>query len=145
MFSLFPALLTATSGSFRGVIVRGPDDNPGWIWVKGANGLLRKVGVNHAHVIYDDAVPQSDRERQPEMSMKSGAEVRVTAESVGASKPDPEGFLKGAAELGVDPADCVVFEDSAAGLTAALMREKTYTTIIQNFLRAHPVTPVVPF
>ncbi|CAM5555957.1 hypothetical protein SHIRM173S_08859 [Streptomyces hirsutus] len=29
--------------------------------------------------------------------------VRVTAESVGASKPDPEGFLKGAAELGVAP------------------------------------------
>ncbi|WP_371103315.1 HAD-IA family hydrolase, partial [Streptomyces sp. PU_AKi4] len=44
--------------------------------------------------------------------------VRVTAESVGASKPDPEGFLKGAAELGVDPADCVVFEDSGAGIAA---------------------------
>lgn len=39
-------------------------------------------------------------------------DVRVTAESVGASKPDPEGFLKGAAELGVAPADCIVFEDS---------------------------------
>ncbi|MCX3060033.1 HAD-IA family hydrolase [Streptomyces beihaiensis] len=44
--------------------------------------------------------------------------VRVTAESVSASKPDPEGFLKGAAELGVDPADCVVFEDSEAGIAA---------------------------
>ncbi|KOX03670.1 hypothetical protein ADL04_09525, partial [Streptomyces sp. NRRL B-3648] len=30
----------------------------------------------------------------------------------------PEGFLKGAAELGVDPADCVVFEDSGAGIAA---------------------------
>lgn len=44
--------------------------------------------------------------------------MRVTAEAVGASKPDPEGFLKGAAELGVDPADCVVFEDSGAGIAA---------------------------
>ncbi|WP_336318217.1 HAD-IA family hydrolase [Streptomyces lavendofoliae] len=44
--------------------------------------------------------------------------VRVTAELVGASKPDPEGFLKGAAELGFDPADCVVFEDSEAGIEA---------------------------
>ncbi|WP_372347407.1 HAD-IA family hydrolase [Streptomyces sp. KL116D] len=44
--------------------------------------------------------------------------VRVTAENVGASKPDPEGFLKGAAELGVEPADCVVFEDSGAGISA---------------------------
>ncbi|QEV17883.1 HAD family hydrolase [Streptomyces alboniger] len=45
-------------------------------------------------------------------------DVRVTAESVGASKPDPEGFLKGAAELGFDPADCLVFEDSEAGILA---------------------------
>ncbi|MET9645109.1 HAD-IA family hydrolase [Streptomyces syringium] len=45
-------------------------------------------------------------------------EVRVTAESVGASKPDPEGFLKGAAALGFAPEDCVVFEDSEAGITA---------------------------
>ncbi|MFF0479042.1 HAD-IA family hydrolase [Streptomyces sp. NPDC004284] len=45
-------------------------------------------------------------------------ETRVTAESVGASKPDPEGFLKGAAALGFTPADCVVFEDSEAGIQA---------------------------
>ncbi|MBL1076592.1 HAD-IA family hydrolase [Nocardia sp. 2] len=43
---------------------------------------------------------------------------RITAESVSVSKPDPEGFLKGAAELGVAPADCVVFEDSEAGIAA---------------------------
>lgn len=45
-------------------------------------------------------------------------ELKVTAESVGASKPDPEGFLKGAAGLGFDPADCIVFEDSEAGIAA---------------------------
>ncbi|NGO70374.1 HAD-IA family hydrolase [Streptomyces boncukensis] len=45
-------------------------------------------------------------------------DLRVTAESVSASKPDPEGFLKGAVELGFAPADCVVFEDSPAGIEA---------------------------
>ncbi|MCX4772839.1 HAD-IA family hydrolase [Streptomyces sp. NBC_01285] len=45
-------------------------------------------------------------------------ELRVTAEGVGASKPDPEGFLKGAAGLGFEPADCIVFEDSEAGIAA---------------------------
>ncbi len=79
VFALLPALLTAATGSFRGVIVRGPDENPGWIWVKGANGMLRKVGVSGARVLYDNAVANIDRERQPELSMKSGAEVRVTA------------------------------------------------------------------
>lgn len=78
-FSLLPALLGATTGSFRGTIVRGPDVNPGWIWVKSANGILRKVGVSGARVLYDNTVPNIDRERQAELSMKSGAEVRVTA------------------------------------------------------------------
>ncbi|MEU4152580.1 HAD-IA family hydrolase [Streptomyces sp. NPDC026659] len=45
-------------------------------------------------------------------------DLRITAESVGASKPDPEGFLKAAAALGIDPSDCVVFEDSGAGIAA---------------------------
>ena len=35
------------------------------------------------------------------------------------AKPDPEVFLKGAAELGVDPNDCLVFEDAQAGIDAA--------------------------
>lgn len=45
--------------------------------------------------------------------------VAVTAESVTASKPDPEGFLAAAEALGVPPRDCVIFEDSEAGITAA--------------------------
>jgi sugar-phosphatase len=45
-------------------------------------------------------------------------ELRVTAEDVTFSKPDPEGFLKAAAALGVAPEDCLVFEDSEAGIAA---------------------------
>jgi sugar-phosphatase len=45
--------------------------------------------------------------------------VVVTAERVGASKPDPEGFLKGAAELGFAADECLVFEDAEVGVAAA--------------------------
>jgi sugar-phosphatase len=45
--------------------------------------------------------------------------IIVTADDVVASKPDPEGFLAAAATLGVPPAECVVFEDSEAGILAA--------------------------
>ena len=44
----------------------------------------------------------------------------MTAESVSASKPHPEGFLAAAATLGVRPEACVVLEDSAAGVSAGL-------------------------
>ncbi len=41
------------------------------------------------------------------------------AEDYTPGKPDPAGFLKAAGRLGVAPAACLVFEDSAAGTTAA--------------------------
>lgn len=44
--------------------------------------------------------------------------IRVTAESVTASKPHPEGFLNAAENLGVAAKDCLVFEDSDAGIAA---------------------------
>lgn len=36
------------------------------------------------------------------------------------AKPDPEVFLKASSLLGVDPDRCIVFEDAAAGIEAAL-------------------------
>ena len=43
----------------------------------------------------------------------------IDGNSVSKAKPDPEVFLKGAQALGLNPAQCVVFEDSLAGIEAA--------------------------
>jgi beta-phosphoglucomutase len=43
----------------------------------------------------------------------------VDGNVVTASKPDPEVFLEGARRLGLKPEECVVFEDSEAGVEAA--------------------------
>ena len=43
----------------------------------------------------------------------------ITANDVVHGKPSPEPFLKGAALLGFNPADCLVFEDSPAGISSA--------------------------
>jgi mannitol-1-/sugar-/sorbitol-6-phosphatase len=43
----------------------------------------------------------------------------ITAEMVERGKPDPEPYLKGAALLGFAPAECLVIEDTAAGIAAA--------------------------
>jgi len=45
--------------------------------------------------------------------------VMITAESIERGKPDPEAYLKGAAALGVAPAQCLVVEDAPAGAAAA--------------------------
>ncbi|AZP17420.1 HAD family hydrolase [Streptomyces aquilus] len=91
-------------------------DMDGVVAVPGAQAFLASLaGVPHALVTSADVALSTARMAAAGLALP---EVRITAESVGASKPDPEGFLKGAAELGVDPAECIVFEDSGAGITA---------------------------
>ena len=46
-------------------------------------------------------------------------DAMVDGNVVTASKPDPEVFLEGARRLGLKPEECVVFEDSEAGVEAA--------------------------
>ncbi len=46
-------------------------------------------------------------------------DVIVTADDVTHSKPAPDIYLRGADELGVDPARCIAYEDSEIGMTAA--------------------------
>jgi len=46
-------------------------------------------------------------------------DVIVDGNKVSKVKPDPEVFLRGAEELGIPPASCVVFEDAEAGIEAA--------------------------
>jgi sugar-phosphatase len=45
--------------------------------------------------------------------------VLITAEDVQRGKPDPQGFLLAASRLGVPIHQCLVFEDSPAGVAAA--------------------------
>ncbi len=59
----------------------------------------------------------------------------VTADRVTRGKPHPEPFLAGAALLGVAPADCVVFEDSASGAQAG--RDAGCTVVATTF--SHPI------
>ncbi|MGW0167307.1 HAD-IA family hydrolase [Streptomyces sp. NPDC003343] len=91
-------------------------DLDGVVEVPGAAAFLASLdGLPHALVTSADVALSTGRMGAAGLKLP---DVRITAECVGASKPDPEGFLKGAAELGVAPEDCLVFEDSGAGIAA---------------------------
>jgi beta-phosphoglucomutase family hydrolase len=60
----------------------------------------------------------------------------VSADDVVESKPDPETYLKGAAELGVLPAACIVFEDAPKGVEAA-ERAGMKTVVLTTMHEAH--------
>ncbi|AXG77607.1 HAD-IA family hydrolase [Streptomyces paludis] len=101
----------------RAMLARETADTDGVVPVPGAPAFLAALaGLPHALVTSADAALAGARMAAADLPVPA---VRVTAEDVTASKPDPEGFLLGAATLGIAPADCVVFEDSEAGILAA--------------------------
>ncbi len=55
--------------------------------------------------------------------------VLVTASTVRRGKPDPEGYRAAAAELGVEPARCLVVEDAEAGVRAGLAAGATVVSV----------------
>lgn len=54
------------------------------------------------------------------LNIRSFFDSIVGAEHVQESKPHPETFLKVASALGVQPSDCIVFEDAPKGVESAL-------------------------
>ncbi|MFZ3469964.1 HAD-IA family hydrolase [Streptomyces sp. 4.24] len=98
------------------MLARETADTDGVVPVNGAPEFMASLSnLPHALVTSADKALATARMTAAALPMPK---VQVTAESVRASKPHPEGFLMGAAALGVDPADCIVFEDSAAGIAA---------------------------
>lgn len=68
-------------------------------------------------------VTSSDRRKMESLylalpELREMMDAIVTGDMVKKSKPDPEGYLLGARLVGVEPRQCVVFEDSYAGLEA---------------------------
>lgn len=93
-------------------------DVDGVVTIAGAEALLTAL-VPHPHAIVTSADLTLMNARMGAAGLTVPA-LAVTAEGVSASKPDPEGFLRAAELLGVEPSDCVVFEDSGAGIQAGL-------------------------
>ncbi|MEV7424532.1 MULTISPECIES: HAD-IA family hydrolase [unclassified Streptomyces] len=101
----------------RAMLAEETADTDGVVPIPGAPGFLAAVAdLPHALVTSADVELAEARMGAAALPMPK---IRVTAEDVTASKPDPEGFLLGAATLGIEPRDCVVFEDSEAGILAA--------------------------
>ncbi|SCK40789.1 HAD-IA family hydrolase [Streptomyces sp. WMMB 322] len=99
------------------LLARETRELDGIVPVAGALAFMAAVAtVPHALVTSADRGLATARMRAAEVRVP---DVCITAEHVSASKPDPEGFLKGAAELGLPPEECVAFEDSGAGIAAA--------------------------
>lgn len=104
------------------LMLREQEENMTYRLFDGAESLLKSL---HDAGIRTAIVTSSNRPKMDVVFSHLPALARytsalVTDEDVTASKPDPQGYLIGASRLGVKPAECIVMEDSLAGLRAGL-------------------------
>jgi mannitol-1-/sugar-/sorbitol-6-phosphatase len=92
------------------------DDTGDVVALPGAAELLRAFGPDRLAVVTSCTTALAEARLRA-----AGLEpppVVVTADRLRRGKPDPEGYLLAARELGADPAECVVLEDAPAGVEA---------------------------
>jgi sugar-phosphatase len=115
-------------------------DNGGLTVLPGVPALLAALPLNRWTVV------TSATDRLARVRMAAGGipvpERLVTADRVTRGKPHPEPFLAGAALLGVAPAECVVFEDSATGAQAGraagcIVIATTFSHSVESLDAAH--------
>lgn len=86
----------------------------------GAKELLEEIkrrGIPMAMVTSSDAVKMAHLwELLPDL--RQYFDTIIASEQVTRSKPDPEGYLKAAHNIGVDATNCIVVEDSLQGIKA---------------------------
>lgn len=95
-------------------------DNMKFPLMPGAMEFLQKLkdkGIPRALVTSSDP-RKMERVYSQLPQLKGMFDVIIDASKVTRSKPDPQGYLLAAEELGTDIRDCVVFEDSFNGLKA---------------------------
>jgi sugar-phosphatase len=92
------------------------EDSIGAVAVIGAGELLRSLPPDRWAVVTSATTPLA-RVRLRGVGLPVPA-LLVSADDIGNGKPDPEGYLAAARALGVEPARCVVLEDTPAGLEA---------------------------
>jgi HAD superfamily hydrolase (TIGR01509 family) len=89
--------------------------------IAGLPAFLEKAAKkNILMAIGSAAIPFNINYILDNLSIRPYFKAIVSADDVVVSKPDPEVFLKAAAQLGILPASCLVFEDAPKGVEAAL-------------------------
>ncbi|NWJ23654.1 HAD family hydrolase [Rhizobium sp. RM] len=111
------------------------DDVDGIVQIPGAAEFLKKLPVGTWAIVTSAA--RALAERRLAAAGLTPPEVMICAEDVVDGKPDPEGYKKAAAMLGILPENCVVFEDAPAGIQAG--ERMGATVVVINTTHSHPI------
>ena len=110
------------------------DDVEGLRVVPGASRLLADLPPNRWAIVTSCGRALAQR-RLTSVGLPV-PEVLVVSEDVKRGKPAPDGYRLAATRLGIDPADCVVFEDAPAGAAAARAAGARVIGLVTTYLAA---------
>lgn len=100
---------------------------------------LRDRHIPTAIVTSSDAVKMGHLFNQhPEL--EQAVDVVINSSMITRSKPDPQGYLLAAEQLGVPPRQCIVFEDSIQGLNAG----RSAGAVVVGIVTTNPLEAVAP-
>jgi sugar-phosphatase len=92
------------------------EDLDGVVPIAGAVDFVKRLPPDRWAVVTSATVPLA--EARLKAAGVTPPALMITAEQVARGKPDPMGYRLAAERLGVDIADCLVFEDAEAGIRA---------------------------
>jgi sugar-phosphatase len=93
------------------------DDVEGIVQIPGAAAFLASLPAERWAMV--TSAPRDLALRRMAAAGIAEPAVMITAEDVTAGKPDPAGYRLAAKRLGIEPADCLIFEDATVGIQAA--------------------------
>ena len=108
----------------HGIVSREPAQ-----WRPGARELLELLARLAVPSAVVTSSPQAIARAALREAPAGSLAVFVTGDEDLAGKPSPEPYERAAGRLGVDPADCVVFEDSLFGVRSALAA-RTHAVVV---------------
>ncbi|WP_248805021.1 HAD family hydrolase [Pseudomonas sp. MWU13-2100] len=111
------------------------DDVEGVIAIEGAKAFLSSLPPERWAIV--TSAPRALAERRMAAAGLDFPALVITAEDIAHGKPAPDCYLLAAQRLGVNPQDCLVFEDAPAGISAGEAAEARVVVI--SATHAHPM------
>ena len=106
--------------------------------MKGLRQLIDQLAADRIPMALATSAPQPNvAHTLAELGLDEAFPIIVRGDEVARGKPAPDVFIEAARRLGVDPKDCLVFEDAPMGVAAAQAAGMPVVALTTSFQQSH--------
>ena len=106
--------------------------------MRGLHDLIERLRNEHIPFALATSAPKANvAHTLAELELAAEFPVIVRGDEVARGKPAPDVFIEAARRLGVEPEDCLVFEDAPMGIEAAQAAGMRVVALTTSFQTAH--------